>query len=59
MNVSDRGYAGNTSMDGKIDNKFQDVGPISQGPRSSSAGGIEDLGNWLKYESSQKYEESL
>ena len=45
-------------MEGKIDNKFQDVGP-SQGPRSSSAGGIEDLGNWLKHESSQKYEESL
>lgn len=58
MNVSDKGYAGNISMEGKIDNKFQDVGP-SQGTRSSSAGGIEDLGNWLKHESSQKYEESL
>lgn len=59
MAMSDKGYSGNISMDGKIDNKFQDVGPINHGARSSSAGGIEDLGYWLKYESNQKYEESL
>jgi hypothetical protein len=35
---------------------FQDVGP---GARSSSAGGVEDLSTWLKYESNKKYEESL
>ena len=37
-------------------NDLQDVGP---GVRSSSAGGVEDLSTWLKYESSKKYEESL
>jgi hypothetical protein len=61
LNVSDRGYSGNVSIDSKgaIDSKFQDVGPSSSGARSSSAGGVEDLGNWLKYESNKKYEESL
>lgn len=36
--------------------ELQDVGP---GARSSSAGGVEDLQTWLKYESTKKYEESL
>ena len=40
----------------KTPNDLQDVGP---GARSSSAGGVEDLQSWLKYESSKKYEESL
>ena len=33
---------------------LQDIGPGQKG----SAGGIEDLKNWLKYESNKKYEQS-
>ena len=32
---------------------------ISGNKSSGSAGGIEDLQNWLKYDSNRKYEESL
>ena len=61
MNISDAGYQRNMSMDSKgaSEPRSQDVGPSTSVARSSSAGGVEDLGNWLKFESNKKYEESL
>ena len=55
--MSERGgHESSRSGAAKPSNEFQDVGP---GARSSSAGGVEDLSTWLKYESNKKYEESL
>ena len=58
--MSEKGATNETSRSGAgpkpSGNELQDVGP---GARSSSAGGVEDLSTWLKYESSKKYEESL
>ena len=60
LNMSEKGGGIESSRSGAgpkpSGNDLQDVGP---GARSSSAGGVEDLSTWLKYESSKKYEESL
>lgn len=67
MNISQGGYGSDASQksgatkqgsgtQGQPESILQDAGPSRV---SNSAGGIEDLKNWLKFESNKKYEESL
>ena len=60
MNVS-QGFqsdgGGSTKSGGpKVDSILAD---INTGARSGSSGGIEDLQNWLKFESNSKYDSAL
>ena len=70
MNISGAGSAGyNSGIEANRSGKVgmgpdsilnqQDVEPGASQKMSTSAGGIEDLKNWLKYESGKKYDESF
>lgn len=55
------GYSSSDMMQGKGNAKGNPGPGQGMGPSkaSGSSGGIEDLQNWLKYESNRKYEDSL
>ena len=57
MNVSQGGGYGSDSSG--MNRKPDSDGGNQPKVMNTSAGGVEDLKNWLKYESNKKYEESL